>query len=80
MDNLGIKSNLDKFYTKPEVAAQCIEYASTYFSCVDTFLEPSAGNGSFLNLLTPYKKNSYSVRYSSRKYCYYKSRFFIMAS
>lgn len=56
INNLGIKSNLDKFYTKPEVAAQCIKYASTYFSCVNTFLEPSAGDGSFLNLLTPYKK------------------------
>lgn len=56
INNLGIKNNLDKFYTKPEIAAQCVEYASKYFSCVNTILEPSAGNGSFLKSLIPYKK------------------------
>jgi len=49
-------SNFDKFYTKPEIAKYCL---SVFFKTVKkhnfVFIEPSAGNGSFFNIL-PDKK------------------------
>lgn len=41
----------DKFYTKPEIAEKCLERLLKYVSNNDLFLEPTAGNGSFLNAL-----------------------------
>lgn len=38
---------LDKFYTKPEIAKQCIDIFNEYKQ--GTVIEPSAGNGSFSN-------------------------------
>ena len=45
----GPKHALDKFYTKPEVAAQCL--ASLDISSFALCIEPSAGAGSFSSLL-----------------------------
>lgn len=46
----GVSSSLDKFYTKPEIAAQCVSHFRNYFNVMknDLIIEPSAGNGSFL--------------------------------
>lgn len=47
----GLKRNpIDKYYTKPKVVKQCIEYVSEYVGISDRHLvvEPSAGNGSFI--------------------------------
>lgn len=45
----GSKHALDKFYTKPEIAAQCL--ASLDLSSFALCIEPSAGSGSFSSLL-----------------------------
>lgn len=49
-------SNLDKFYTQPQIAKQCYDFLITKLPMVKNkkFLEPSAGNGSFLNYLNDY--------------------------
>lgn len=46
--SLGQKDILDKFYTQPKVAWECIKFLGnmTDFDCI---IEPSAGNGSFSN-------------------------------
>ena len=46
--SLGQKDTLDKFYTQPKVAWECIEFLGNIadFDCI---IEPSAGNGSFSN-------------------------------
>ena len=46
---------LDKFYTKPEVAKECYNFLISKYDIKDKkFLEPSAGNGSFLPFLKDY--------------------------
>ena len=47
---------LDKFYTQKEVAKQCADFLKekVSFSKGITFLEPSAGNGAFLDYLDNY--------------------------
>lgn len=40
---LGIKKNLDKFYTKKDIAQKCIDLSSPYLDNVDIVIEPSAG-------------------------------------
>ena len=46
---------LDKFYTKPEVAKECYDFLISKYDIKDKkFLEPSAGNGSFLPFLKDY--------------------------
>lgn len=49
------KSQLDQFYTKPSIASMCYELAqrSIRYSGDYVELEPSAGNGSFYNLMRP---------------------------
>lgn len=42
---------LDKYYTKPDIAKQCYELLVQHSKPEATFLEPSAGNGSFLQWL-----------------------------
>lgn len=43
----GNKHEFDKFYTKPEIVDQCLEYLDlTKFDCI---IEPSAGGGAFSN-------------------------------
>lgn len=45
----GQKHRLDKFYTKPEIARQCVDRIE--LQAYDLLIEPSAGNGSFSSLL-----------------------------
>ncbi len=47
---------LDKFYTQPQVAEQCYKFLIKKLPIVQDkqFLEPSAGNGSFLEYLSNY--------------------------
>lgn len=50
--------NLEKFYTKPDIAKQCIEI---FFSKIkpdinDLLIEPSYGSGSFFNILKTYEQ------------------------
>ena len=44
---------LDKFYTKPAIAEQCVSFLKEKLPLIgnETYLEPSAGNGSFLAYL-----------------------------
>jgi len=49
--NKGLKRNtIDKYYTKPSIVEQCIELVKKYIniSYDDLIIEPSAGNGSFI--------------------------------
>lgn len=53
---------IDKYYTKPSVANDCVSLMKKYVSpqkLRDMFIEPSAGNGSFL---TPLKSMKCAVR------------------
>ena len=43
-----MKKNFDKFYTKREIAKQCVEFLSKYETLEGSILEPSAGSGNFL--------------------------------
>ena len=49
-------NNLDKFYTKSNIAKQCFCFLQQYYPCIseEYFLEPSAGSGNFLPFLTRY--------------------------
>lgn len=48
---MKMKDSLDRFYTKPEIAKHCIKLLTDVVGYNHTFIEPSAGNGSFfLNL------------------------------
>ena len=49
-------NNLDKFYTKPNIAKQCFCFLQQYYPHIseEYFLEPSAGSGNFLPFLTKY--------------------------
>jgi predicted RNA methylase len=58
----GLKRNtIDKYYTKPNIVKQCIELVKTHINILnnDLIIEPSAGNGSFIQnikeLSTNYK-------------------------
>lgn len=49
-------ANFDKFYTKPEVAQQCVDFLKGFVNINDRIcLEPSAGSGVFLPLLPKYE-------------------------
>ena len=52
------KEGLDKFYTLPAYSKRCIEKVSTMYDIArwDLIVEPSAGNGSFLNQIPSNKK------------------------
>lgn len=60
----GRKHDLDKFYTKPEIAVQCILKIKNLGS-FNTIIEPSAGNGSFSKQLInlDINKNSNIIAY-----------------
>lgn len=47
---------LDKFYTKPIIAEQCVNFLKEKLALTgdETYLEPSAGAGSFLAYLPQY--------------------------
>lgn len=54
IQNKGLKRNtLDKYYTKDNVVIQCIELVKTHINitCDDLIIEPSAGNGSFIQYI-----------------------------
>jgi hypothetical protein len=56
----GLKRNvIDKFYTKPNIAEQCINHIRTHINISknDLFIEPSAGNGSFIPFIKKLSKN-----------------------
>jgi hypothetical protein len=51
MQNLGLKRNtIDKYYTKPIIAEQCVNLIIKHLDIMndDLIIEPSAGNGSFI--------------------------------
>lgn len=52
------KEGLDKFYTLPECSKRCIDNVSALYDITgwDLIVEPSAGNGSFLNQIPSDKK------------------------
>lgn len=52
------KEGLDKFYTLPECSKRCIDKVSSMYDITrwDLIVEPSAGNGSFLNQIPSNKK------------------------
>lgn len=45
------KDNLDKFYTKTNVALDCLNQLHVYTDSCDLFIEPSAGGGAFYKQL-----------------------------
>lgn len=50
-------ANLDKFYTKPDIAEQCYDFLKQFYPDIgnEIFLEPSAGSGNFLTYLKNYE-------------------------
>jgi predicted RNA methylase len=59
----GLKRNtIDKYYTKPSIVEQCIELVKTHINISkdDLIIEPSAGNGSFIDNI---KKLSTNYRF-----------------
>ena len=46
------KDVLDKFYTKPQVATQCVETLLSLIPQDMNFVEPSAGSGVFKDALS----------------------------
>jgi hypothetical protein len=56
----GLKRNvIDKFYTKPEVVDMCIQFIqhNVEIKNNDAIIEPSSGNGSFINGIKSISKN-----------------------
>ena len=46
----------DKFYTKKEIAKKCVEKIFSLFNLnSEVFLEPTAGNGAFLDYLPKFE-------------------------
>src|SRR5690606_42019803 len=57
---IGLKRNvIDKYYTKNEIAELCVNYVIKYVNIKinDMVIEPSAGNGSFINLIKTITNN-----------------------
>lgn len=48
---LEVRKELDKFYTKPEIAKSCYLEYKKFVPKDSFFVEPSAGSGSFLNII-----------------------------
>jgi hypothetical protein len=61
MQTTGLKRDtIDKFYTKPSVAIQCCQIIQQYITFnpdIDIIIEPSAGNGSFIEPITKITNN-----------------------
>lgn len=56
----GLKRNtIDKYYTKPTIAKQCTELVKKYIDISDNdlIIEPSAGNGSFIEYIKTLSSN-----------------------
>lgn len=61
INKIGLKRNIiDKFYTKKKVAKKCIEYLKKYININknDLIIEPSAGNGVFIEFIKNLSKNT----------------------
>ena len=60
---MGVKCNLDKFYTKKEICKYLIQKLNKELNLqkFDLIIEPSAGNGSFLNFLPLEKTQAYDL-------------------
>jgi hypothetical protein len=56
-------SNLDQFYTKPDIAKQCynVFLNNININNIDIILEPSAGKGSFFNILPENKREGIDI-------------------
>ena len=52
---IKMKDELDRFYTKDEVAKDCIAALLPYCKEGDLFVEPSAGGGAFFRQLPEHK-------------------------
>jgi len=53
-----LRNTDDKFYTKPETVDFCIKYIENYLDLKDQLvIEPSAGNGSFINAIKKLTSN-----------------------
>jgi len=65
MQQIGRKrSTIDKFYTKPDIAKQCLE-TFLHHVVIDndaTVVEPSAGNGAFSRLLHPFNSLAFDIQ------------------
>lgn len=59
LNNLKVSRCLEKFFTNPDIAKLCVSLWQKNLNILktDTIVEPSAGNGSFSNLLKNYYKN-----------------------
>lgn len=53
------RNTIDKYYTKPNIATQCIELIKTHvtLNANDLIIEPSAGNGSFITQIKTLSPN-----------------------
>lgn len=75
------KSELDQFYTRPEIAKLCFDRLLKYTQDIDFFVEPSAGNGAFSSLISCMaydvepkhdeieKKNWFEIELSQKNIC-----------
>ena len=55
--------NKDQYYTRPHIAKQCYDFLAETIdlSWFDQFIEPCAGEGSFLKLMPVNKRTSYDI-------------------
>jgi hypothetical protein len=62
--------SLDQFYTKPEIAKKCYKKLKKYVNInyFDYILEPSAGTGSFFDLLDENKRIGLDIDPKHGKY------------
>jgi len=53
------RNTIDKYYTKPIIAAECVELVKVYvvIDKTDLIIEPSAGNGSFIESIKTLSNN-----------------------
>ncbi len=54
MSKTNQKDVLDRFYTKSEVATNCVNSIEDILATFDTIVEPSAGGGSFMKALSKF--------------------------
>ena len=62
----GQKDLLDRFYTPIEIAKKCVSLLD--LSVYDCIIEPSAGTGSFLKAISPYKAYSFDLAPDSQDF------------
>lgn len=58
MKDIGLKrNNMEKYYTKPEIVDMCIKKLPFEIKSTDIVIEPSAGNGAFIESLKGLSEN-----------------------